>query len=378
MKQIFRKGRIYLLSGPLRLCIEKGKILAIGKEVFPPEQISIPWGKRIPLEILEDTELDLELRENGSFSEISFSTIPQEWDNFVRKCIQTKPKTVVVFGEIDTGKTFLTTYLANRLVKDFYSSVLSLSKEKLKIAILDCDIGQSDIGPPGTIGLARVEKPVVFLSELTAEAIHFVGAYSPAYVQTEYFYGLKKLLKQGLEISEILIVNTPGWVYGQQGRMFTGKEIEILNPEIILLLEQGKELEYLAEEFTKEQITRLTVSTYAVPRTPNQRKNLRETITREYFRNAKEMVLSADEIVTGLFVPPMRQAGQTTLLNDKIKGLVAGLIDSEDNCLGLGIVQEIDSEKKIHLLTPLSDKEKIKSLQFGSVYLNPDGTEVEY
>lgn len=361
MIQKLSKGQIYILSGAVHFRIEKGKVLTIGKEVCPPEEISIPWGKKIPLEILEDAEIDLEIRENGFVArQIGGSpTVPQDWDKFIQRCIRERPKIITVFGEIDTGKTFLTTYLANKLFK-----------EKIKVAILDCDVGQSDIGPPGTIGLATLEEPVVFLPALKPLAIHFVGDYSPASVLPDYFPGMKKLAEKGLSLSEILIVDTPGWVYGEDGRNFSRAEIELLNPEVMVLLQRAKELEYLIKGYSEERIVRLSVSKQASSRNPNQRRNLRELLSKKYFKKAKEVVFSLDEIsIERIYLEEKNQINQ--------EGLLVGLLNGQGDCLDLGIIRKIDyRERKMYILAPLNKKEEIKIVQLGLVYLNPDGSEI--
>src|SRR5918999_822328 len=54
----------------------------------------------------------------------------------------------MVIGEGDTGKTTLVTALANALVERGF-----------RVAVLDADLGQSEIGPPTTIGLGRWTTP---------------------------------------------------------------------------------------------------------------------------------------------------------------------------------------------------------------------------
>lgn len=50
----------------------------------------------------------------------------------------------MILGGSDTGKTSLVEYIANLLVSKF------------KVGIVDCDMGQSHIGPPTTIAWGRV------------------------------------------------------------------------------------------------------------------------------------------------------------------------------------------------------------------------------
>lgn len=52
--------------------------------------------------------------------------------------------TIMVLGGADTGKTTLIEYLADLLANKF------------SVGIVDCDTGQSHIGPPTTIAWGRV------------------------------------------------------------------------------------------------------------------------------------------------------------------------------------------------------------------------------
>jgi polynucleotide 5'-hydroxyl-kinase GRC3/NOL9 len=75
----------------------------------------------------------------------------------------------MVVGKADSGKTSYCTYLINKL-----------TNAKRKVAILDGDLGQSDIGPPCTVAYAFVAKPLTELYELKAENAFFVGVTSPS------------------------------------------------------------------------------------------------------------------------------------------------------------------------------------------------------
>ena len=44
---------------------------------------------------------------------------------------------------------------------------------------MDADLGQSDIGPPTTVGLGRVRLPVERLGDAEVVGLYFVGSTSP-------------------------------------------------------------------------------------------------------------------------------------------------------------------------------------------------------
>ncbi len=63
--------------------------------------------------------------------------------------MQKKPVIILILGKIDSGKSSFCTYLVNKLVSG-----------KCRVAVLDGDLGQSDIGPSGTVGYGLTSKPV--------------------------------------------------------------------------------------------------------------------------------------------------------------------------------------------------------------------------
>ncbi|MGC9346339.1 MAG: Clp1/GlmU family protein, partial [Candidatus Bathyarchaeales archaeon] len=95
--------------------------------------------------------------ENANIEEVDGNTIPSSWTEAYEELlnIQMRPVTAMVLGTVDSGKTSFCTYLTNKLLNG-----------KQKVAILDGDLGQSDVGPPCTVAYAFVTKPVTDLFSL--------------------------------------------------------------------------------------------------------------------------------------------------------------------------------------------------------------------
>jgi len=406
-----KKGDIYLFKGPCRLKISKGNFEAVGKVLENPDEVTIPRGKSIPVETIVDGELTLDFEEGGEREHLSERTIPDSWDRIAGQLSKQGARIILILGEIDTGKTFFSTYLANRLLT--YG---------LKMGILDCDTGQSDIGPPGTIGLAVLDRQIVFPSEVEPTALYFTGSNSPAFHFLPSLVGLKKLVDRGLTLADILIIDTPGWVQGEKARALHRSEIEMLSPDAIILLQRGDELEHLVKNYPQEKIVRLLVTKGPLPRNHEERKGLRETMYKKYFKEAGHIELDLDEVQTdrayfktgkeiklegiqyhwaerlsgweGVLVvteEPLseeesiivkREAGASNLRNiiaGNEKNLLIGLLDSMGEVLGIGIIDRIDYKvRRIRIFTPVREKEKIRTIQFGSLRLTPEGTEAGF
>ena len=65
MEYKVKKGDIYILKGPGKVRVKKGKIEAVGKSVKSGEEVLVPLGKSIPLEVKEKYVLSIEIKKPG-------------------------------------------------------------------------------------------------------------------------------------------------------------------------------------------------------------------------------------------------------------------------------------------------------------------------
>ena len=85
-------------------------------------------------------------------------------------------------------KAVICTYLVNKLVE-----------EKCRVAVLDGDLGQSDIGPSGTVGYAVASKPMTELYDLKLQNAFFVGVTSPIMAIAKTIEGLTAMKAEILQ-----------------------------------------------------------------------------------------------------------------------------------------------------------------------------------
>lgn len=253
--------------------------------------------------------------------------------------------TVIVTGGVDTGKTTFCRDLAN------------LGFELgFKIAIVDCDLGQSNIGTPGTIGLGFLNKTIESIEEVPVHSLYFVGSVSPPGYFLPTVVGTKKMVEKAkLERPDLIIIDTSGFIDGP-GETLKYYKIELVKPDHIVAFQNNDELENLLS-FLEDSypIYRFSVSEKVKRRTIEERRVLRENKFKRYFREAKIVDIPIDKI--SLLKP----------IPDK-ENLLVAFMDENNEVLDLGIVKEYNIEKKIiTLLTPLKEIEKIKKIQFGEV-----------
>ncbi len=406
------KGDIYILKGDIKFKVIEGVVEAVGKKFHQGEEDFIPSGKSIPVESIENSQIELSEDNKDKIHKIEARTIPDEWDKLIERIKNEKDSKIIILGEMDTGKSFFTTYIANKLIES-----------GRKVGVIDTDIGQSDIGPPTTIGLALLEKPILFLHSAKIYSIEFVGALSPALHFIPMLVSFNKIVKKALSVSDITIINTNGWVHGDGGRALKIAKIDIFEPDIIVLLQRKDECEHLVKSvFPKSKIIRLKASKKTSNTSKIEREKLRNLISQRYFKNSNVVVLNFEDFETErcyfktgekIYIPELLKSNviyiekfpafdgilvvserrltldEINILNShnlyniknivkgREKGIVVGLLDANKELLALGIVKDIDfKNEKIYIITPFAgNKSQIKIIQFGSLRYTEEGKE---
>jgi polynucleotide 5'-hydroxyl-kinase GRC3/NOL9 len=279
MKRTVESGKTLLADGPASVVIFSGKVEVFGFALGSGSKVVIREGKRLPFTVEETATFDISLGENAHIEEVDGNTIPFSWAKAYEELwtLQTKPITALVLGTVDSGKTSFCTYLTNRL-----------SNEGQKVAVIDGDLGQSDIGPPCTVAYAIVTKPITDLFNLEAKNAFFVGATSPSKSTEKVIDGLDLLKEESLSFNpDIIIVNTDGWVEGENAVNYKVQLVERLNPNIIFCIQQKDELKPILNVLEKFKKVIVDSPPSIRQRSREKRKSLRELGYIKYLKNAK-------------------------------------------------------------------------------------------
>jgi polynucleotide 5'-hydroxyl-kinase GRC3/NOL9 len=405
------KGEFHLLRGETEVRLVSGSVDVIGQTIAAESTITVPRGKSIILrEMTDDCRFTVTHGFGGESARLESSPYPPGWEDLI-SLIRTVPcKRIMILGEMDTGKTFLCTYLANRMIGF-----------GLKAGVIDCDLGQSDIGPPGCLGLSLAAAPFTFMADAPVSGLHFVGSHSPEGHLTTMVVGLHRLVQMANRESDVIFIDTCGWTLGDGARLLKGAKISVLDADLVVLLQRGSELEHLVAPFPHLRIFRLPVAKKSTPTDQMTRQKLREDISKRYFRETRVFTMRFDQIRTmgayfrtgreienlggvplvygetfpgyeGHLAVPAESVtdGQKTELTQRfspcrlvdpgmIKGALIGLLDGNLLTLGLGIVESIDfAHRRISFVTPVDPTGEIKVLAFGSLKYHPDGSEAGF
>ena len=420
MNRIVESGKTLLVDGPASVEVVSGKVEAFGFMLGVSGKIVIREGKRLPFVVKKTATFNVLLGENASIEEVEENTIPLSWQKAGEELLgfRTNPVTAMVLGAVDSGKTSFCTYLINNLLH-----------AKLKVAVLDGDIGQSDIGPPCTISYAFVKKPVTDLFNLKAENAYFVGVTSPSKAIEKVIDGLASLEKEILsDRPDFVVVNTDGWVEGEEAASYKVKLVKHLNPNIVFYIQQREESAPIQN--TLEKLRKVIVDSPSEirHRSREKRKSLRELGYVKYLRNAKVRSLPLNwlQIEENELIGTSGKRGSTekarkiyellgmkplhfTELRDRIcvvigksrwietenirkveefmkktvmiirkgeeQGLLTALHDAEKRFLGIGVLREIDYIRNVmKVYTPVS--EEVSVVAIGRVKVDKDLREI--
>jgi polynucleotide 5'-hydroxyl-kinase GRC3/NOL9 len=422
-KQMIRrveKGQTLVVDGPACVSITTGKAGVFGSVLGSTARVVIREGKRLPFAVQEKAEFEISLGEEASAEVVEENTIPPSWVKSHEELskIQAKPATAMVLGAVDSGKTSFCTYLVNKSLGD-----------KRRVAVLDGDVGQSDIGPPSTVGYAIATKPITDLFNLHAKNAFFVGETSPSGVTHKVLMGLTSLKKEIQEGEpESLIINTDGWIEGEYAVNYKVQLAKKLTPDVIFCIQQKDELTPLINALKDFNKVNVESPSAIRPRNPESRRSLRELAYTKYLRNAKvqSLLLSWTRIEGNEFFDICKtrinseQAGRICVLlgmrplyisgsdnricvvigrrrridEENVKkaeeimkkkfvvirkggeeGLLAGIYNVEHKFLGVGVLQEIDYLRKtVKISTPIT--EDIGVLVLGKLKLDKNMREI--
>jgi len=357
MKKTIETGKTLLVNGSASVKMLSGKADVFGYTIKENQQTIVREGKRQPFLVLEEAEFQISLGVNATVQETETSTIPTSWNEAFQAIvdIQNKPVVIMIMGKVDSGKSSFSTYLVNKLVD-----------RKNKVAVLDSDIDQSDIGPPCTVAYGYAVKKVTELYELKMVNAFFVGVTSPVQAPNRTIEGLTAMHKEIMHKAEAdyVIINIDGWIEGENAVEHKMQLIKHLEPDLIIGIQNQEELKPLFS-IVNTAPTRCIESSVAVnERVSEKRVRLRELNYAKYLKEAK---------VRSLFSSYMEIREKNILPKEpgKEKGILVGLLDVKNRFLGIGIMLEYNRVRRVmKVLTPVCVKPA--SIIIGRIKLDPE------
>jgi polynucleotide 5'-hydroxyl-kinase GRC3/NOL9 len=417
VNRVVDEGKILLVDGPASVCLLSGELSVLGAPVKVEERIVVREGKRLPLWVKKQVNVELMLGEGAAVNEADEGTVPSSWEKAATELLSLpKPVTVMVVGGMDSGKTSFCTFLVNEAVK-----------RKMATGIIDADLGQSDVGPPSTVGFNYVPEPVKDLFDIDAQDAIFVGSTSPSGAINKVLDGLTRLKAKAVEEgADFLVINTDGWVEGEEAAAYKVRLAEKVGASAVVGIQRSNELTSILDSLHDAKVLVIDSPQLIKPRSREKRRLLRELSYKKYLKGAKTQSFSlswvkvecsifgaggklshkrletlinvlgtrpvhVEETVVGFFVvlPKNRAITEEQIkaaadyFGKKVKiiregeeeGLLVGLKDEVNNFLGIGILNGVDYKRKtLKIYTPVS--EKVSALCCGQIKLDTNCKEM--
>lgn len=277
--------------------------------------------------------------------------IPASWEASAQEIMRHGWRKVLILGDVDRGKSTYGRFLRATLLG-----------AGCRVAVVDSDVGQKDLGPPAalTLGYPTAASPAAILPPA---AWYFVGSVTPIGHFLPMVVGVRHLVDAAQ--AAFVVINTTGFVHGA-GRVLKAYKIEAIQPDAVVAIEQGHELQPLLQAYRHYRILRLRPSSHVRMKTPAQRRAAREHAFATYFQPARTVQLSCRQLIFQRVAVP---AGLQP-------GLLCGLADRRNRGLGLGLIAGCDwAGGTLSVFTPVC-REHIRILQGGAMYLTPEGVEL--
>jgi polynucleotide 5'-hydroxyl-kinase GRC3/NOL9 len=314
--------------------------------------------------------------------------VPSEWEAAASEIFERRLRTILVIGGSAVGKSSFCRYLADVLLSS-----------RVAVAFVDADIGQSNLGPPATVTLGYPVAPVDF-SAIAPSGYYFVGSTGPIGRFLPLVIGTARLAREAR--SDFVIVDTTGLVH-EAGRVLKNYKIEAVRPDVIVAVERRNELAPICMANRHLPIIRIEPSRKAHGKDDYEKIEKRRESYARHFAGAASLELSLDSLIfqrTPLFAghaielegtiyaerssegilivgaPAAPPADSKLLPVGFERNLLCGIADATGHCLGLGIIDRIDFANRTVALTTAVERHKVRIIQFGDLYLTPQGGEL--
>jgi polynucleotide 5'-kinase involved in rRNA processing len=215
----------------------------------------------------------------------------------------------------------------------------------------------------------------VNLSQVKPSERLFIGLTSPGRAKSKVIRRIKRLVECHTGPEKTVIVNTDGWVEGDEAILYKRQMLDELQPDIALGI-GGNEISSIFQ--TGNRTTLLVGSPDTIrERTRFDRKELRSLGYRKYLAGASLRTLHIDGTRLRYCLAPndldMENIQRLQLKN--MKDAIVGLLNSEGFLEEIGVLKDLSpSTKKVRVWSRISGTPS--KIEIGEVRLNNEGREL--
>jgi polynucleotide 5'-hydroxyl-kinase GRC3/NOL9 len=295
------------------------------------EVVEVPRWKVLPLEPEEECHVRVRVGRGGSYRIMRDGGIGVSiWKDIANSVIRNRPNRIMLVGATDTGKSTLATYLSNTAIAN-----------GLSVSIVDGDVGQADLAPPGCVGASTIERQFLDLRNVGAQHYGFIGDTSPRKVMRLVIESIIDIMKK-LPVTDVCIINTDGYM-DEYGIDYKIQLIKMLKPDLIACLGNLQNGERLLDEF-KDAIVRVGAPAH-VSKTRYERERRRLFQYGRFLGNARHVTFDlnskrfwlAGRSFNIFHMNGKIQIGSMKIFARVLNGMFVGLSRLED-VKGFGII----------------------------------------
>ncbi len=262
------------------------------------------------------------------------------------------PRRVMIVGPSDRGKTTLAGWLGERLA------------EVAPTGLVDADVGQSQIGPPATVGWR--------LAGSVQEHCYFVGDVSPASRPATALSALLRAVRDAEAAgAAYTVIDTTGYIEGDGAVALKTAKVEMLAPLDVLVIGDDRPARRLLkcwQNFTPAQVRHLNTPDRLQVKTVTQRRQHRQQMFAGALADSNMRWVSLDDkaILSSAAGPQPEAPG----------GLLLGFVDEMRRLVCLGLLQTIDLRNHRLLAYAPEAAETASGIVFGAITLNTAGEQL--
>ena len=314
--------------------MRKGRIEVLGAILEADQSFSVRLGRRMPA-FARDEDAHLELFGRIRYHLIEGDPIPVQWRKAPDLFLMKASPTVMIVGPVDSGKSSLCTFLANM--------ALNLSN---RVALVDGDPGQGDIGPPSCIAFGMASKQFTDLRSIKPTYVGFLGVTSPSLdIQGDIDEIQRAVDLAHSSGSDYTFVNTDGWM-DSDGIEHKRSVANRIKPDTIIYIgtyerPQVDERLFGQGAFVVEPLSNV------LRRNTGTRARARLTNFIRYFRNSRLIVVPRNKIINMDSILPE-------------EGSIFGFFRF-DKFIGLGILEGWDESDSLRIYTSINSFDYAKA-----------------
>ncbi|HWQ17885.1 MAG TPA: Clp1/GlmU family protein [Sulfolobales archaeon] len=279
------ENRSIRIRGPARISVIDGECYISGAKLLKGSQIIVSAYKSQAIYSRSRARVEIELGEGAGVDVAKPEEEPLfEWLEAAYK-LAAKGSRVVVIGPTESGKTSFSVLLANIAIE-----------QGLRPCIVDGDVGQEDIGPPGFVALSCPSKQFVWLRDLEPQAMRFIGHNNPLMGSYRLVASIADLVSKASNQGDLIVINTDGWVSSPQAIEMKLDIARYVEASHIVALAGGSFMGHLPRKGFAEIVVLRSPQGVRV-RSREERRVLRSQAYKKAFEGSVQRSFSIGEVI---------------------------------------------------------------------------------